>query len=299
MELPVSQRPSESGDDDDGDDEIPSDQPTPIDHEDETLLLLLHQRLRGPLVGAKQREPLEYEHILVDEAQDLSPVELSVVLGTTTPQRSITLAGDVAQRLHMDNGFRGWTEVLGQLGLSHVEIEPLKLSYRSTFEIIEFAHEVLGPLAPSEMGRATRSGAPVELFRYAHSGDAVGFLAESLRDLARAEPRASVAVIARYSEQAELYYKGLVNAEVPNVRRVADQDFPFKPGIDVTDVRQVKGLEFDYVVLVEVNSATYPTSDEARHLLHIASTRAAHQLWLSCTGEPSKLLPELLRQRGY
>ena len=56
--------------------------PTGIDHEDESLLLLLHKRLRGPLMTAKQREALEYEHILVDEAQDLSPVELSVVLAT-------------------------------------------------------------------------------------------------------------------------------------------------------------------------------------------------------------------------
>ncbi len=275
------------------------DHPTAIDREDESLLLVLHQRLRGPLMNTKGREKLEYEHILIDEAQDLSPVELAIVVGTTTPQKSLTLAGDVAQRLHMDNGFRSWSEVLGQLGLSHVEVEPLKLSYRSTYEIIEFAHEVLGPLAPEEMGKATRGGAPVELFRFAHSGDAVGFLGESLRDLARAEPRASVAVVARYREQADLYYRGLLNAEVPNVRRVADQDFAFKPGIDVTDVKQVKGLEFDYVVLLEVNGATYGNNEEARHLLHIAATRAAHQLWLTCTGEPSPLIPALLRERGY
>ncbi|HEX6241720.1 MAG TPA: 3'-5' exonuclease [Polyangiales bacterium] len=302
-EVASGLRPNKDSDDDDlgGDDDeiVISDQPTPIDHEDESLLLLLHKRLRGPLMTPKQREVLEYEHILVDEAQDLSPVELSVVLATTSNARSVTLAGDVAQRLHMDNGFRSWTDVLGQLGLSHVEIEPLKLSYRSTYEIIEFAHQALGPLAPEEMGKTTRSGAPVELFRFAHSGDAVGFLAESLRDLARAEPRASIAVIARYPEQADLYYQGLVNAEVPNVRRVADQDFPFKPGVDVTDVKQVKGLEFDYVVLTEVNTATYPENDEARHLMHIAATRAAHQLWLTCTATPSSLVPALLRERGY
>jgi DNA helicase II / ATP-dependent DNA helicase PcrA len=290
---------SDHGNQDDDDEVVTPDQPTGIDHEDESILLLLHQRLRGPLSERRGKEPLEYEHILIDEAQDLSPVELSVVVSTTTPQRSLTLAGDVAQRLHMDNGFNSWSEVLSQLDLSHVEVEPLKLSYRSTYEIIEFAHQALGPIAPKEMGRAMRSGAPVELFRFAHSGDAVGFLAESLRDLARAEPRSSVAVIARYPEQADLYFRGLVNAEVPNVRRVADQDFAFKPGIDVTDVRQVKGLEFDYVVLVEVNESTYPTSDEARHLLHIASTRAAHQLWLSCSGTPSQLIPQLLRERGY
>jgi len=300
-EVPSGLRPNDDDDDDGGEDDdvIVSDAPIAIDHEDESLLLLLHQRLRGPLLSHRQREPIEYEHILVDEAQDLSPVELGVVLGTTTPARSITLAGDVAQRLHMDNGFSSWTEVLGQLGLSHVEVEPLKLSYRSTYEIIEFAHQALGPLAPAEMGRATRAGAPVELFRFAHSGDAVGFLSEALRDLARAEPKASIALIARYPEQADVYFQGLVNAEVPNVRRVADQDFPFKPGVDVTDVKQVKGLEFDYVLIVEVNTATFPESDEARHLLHIAATRAAHQLWLSCSGEPSRLIPELLRERGY
>ena len=302
IELPSGLRPGHDASDDfdDRDDEhVQTELPTLIDHEDETLLLLLYQRLRGPLMTHKQREIIEFEHVLVDEAQDLSPVELSVVMSITTPQRSITLAGDVAQRLHMDNGFSGWSEVLAQLGLSHVEIEPLKLSYRSTYEIIEYAHQVLGPLAPEEMGKATRAGAPVELFRFAHSGDAVGFLAEALRDLARAEPRASIAVVARYAEQADLYFKGLLNAEVPNVRRVADQDFPFKPGVDVTDVRQVKGLEFDYVILLEANTATYPTSDEARHLMHIAATRAAHQLWLTCTAEPSLLIPALLRQRGY
>ena len=299
MEVASGLRPGEDNEDGDEDDAVQSDVPTPIDHEDESLLLLLHKHLRGPLMAYKQREVLEFEHILVDEAQDLSPVELSVVLATATPARSITLAGDVAQRLHMDNGFNSWSEVLGQLGLSHVEVEPLKLSYRSTYEIIDFAHQALGPLAPAEMGKATRSGAPVELFRFAHSGDAVGFLAEALRDLSRAEPRASIAVISRYPQQADLYYKGLVNAEVPNVRRVADQDFPFKPGVDVTDVKQVKGLEFDYVVILECNTATFPESDEARHLIHIAATRAAHQLWLTCTATPSNLIPELLRQRGY
>ncbi|MBW2719452.1 MAG: ATP-binding domain-containing protein, partial [Deltaproteobacteria bacterium] len=67
-----------------------------------------------------------------------------------------------------------------------------------------------------------------------------------------------------------------------------------RPGVDVTDVRQVKGLEFDYVVIVECNRSTFPTDDESRHLLHIAATRAAHQLWVFSTGTPSLLLPERL-----
>jgi len=267
-----------------------------LDREDDTLLLRLVQRMRGTL---GRREPLRYEHLFVDEAQDLSPVELSVLLGTTTKKRSVTLAGDTAQRLHMDNGFSDWRGVLGELGLAHVEVEPLRLTYRSTHEIMEFAADVLGELGRDRDWEAPRRGAPVELFRFSHSGDAVGYLAEALRELVHGEPRASVAVISRYPEQAETYFRGLRNAEVPNLRHITDQDFPFRPGIDVTDIRQVKGLEFDYVVLVEATRASYPDTPETRHLLHIGATRAAHQLWVVSTGEPSTLIPAVLRERGY
>ncbi|MBZ0117252.1 MAG: ATP-binding domain-containing protein [Sandaracinaceae bacterium] len=265
-----------------------------LDHEDDTILLRLMQRMWGPLT--KGRERLSYEHILVDEAQDLSPVELAVVLDTATEARSVTLAGDIAQRLMMDNGFTNWNDVLGRLGMSHVQIEPLRITYRSTAEIIDFARDVLGPLRNEEENTATRHGAPVELFELGSAGEAVAFLGEALRDLMAHEPRASIAVIARYPEHADLYYEGLKKAEVPFLRRIAEQDFPFRAGVDVTDVRQVKGLEFDYVVLLEVGTSVYPEDDEARHLLHIAATRAAHQLWVTCTGEPSGLIPRSVRE---
>ena len=264
-----------------------------IDREDDAILLRLHQRLRGPLMRGRER--IEYEHVFVDETQDVSPLELSVVLDTVSSGESVTLAGDVAQKLYMDNGFHDWNSVLGQLGLDHVKVEPLELSYRSTHEILDFATDILGPLRNEVTGKATRHGAPVELFRFTSSGEAVGFLSEALRYLVRAEPLASVAVIARYPEQADVYFKGLQRGEVPNLRRIAEQDFPFRPGIDVTDVRQVKGLEFDYVVLVDANLGSFPEDDEARHLMHIAATRAAHQLWVVSTGSPSMLIPEALR----
>ncbi len=274
-----------------------------LDREDDAILLRLYQRIVGPL--RRKRARLTYEHIFVDETQDISPLELAVVLETaakrrndgTTSSGSVTLAGDVAQRLYMDNGFSDWKQVLEELGLAHVEIEPLMLSYRSTHEILDFAHAVLGPLQTERGGRAIRHGAPVELFRFTSSGEGVAFLSEALRNLTRSEPLSSIAVIARYAEQADMWFKGLVRGEVPNIRRIAEQDFPFRPGIDVTDVRQVKGLEFDYVILVEAATASFPEDDESRHLMHIAATRAAHQLWVLSTGTPSALIPDDLRQQ--
>jgi DNA helicase-2/ATP-dependent DNA helicase PcrA len=149
----------------------------------------------------------------------------------------------------------------------------------------------MGPLADAIAPEARRSGAPVEGFIFSAVGAAVAFLAEALRDLQAREPRATVALIARHPEQSDRYHDGLVRAEVPTLRRVRAQNFGFRPGIEVTDVRQVKGLEFDYVVMLDVNASSYSLDDESRHLFHIGVTRAAHQLWLIATARPSPLVP--------
>ena len=60
--------------------------------------------------------------------------------------------------------------------------------------------------------------------------------------------------------------------------------------MDVTDVASVKGLEFDYVVVPDASARAYPDTDDARRRLHVAVTRAAHQLWIAAPGTPSPLL---------
>ncbi|MEO8211737.1 MAG: ATP-binding domain-containing protein [Myxococcales bacterium] len=266
------------------------DQPL-LDLDDVAILLRASQLLRGV------KEPLA--HLFVDEAQDLSPMKLAVLIGRTskagaarkrdTP--SITLAGDTSQKLFLDNGFGDWRSVLGHLSLDHVAVEPLRIAYRSTREILALARHAMGPLADVVPPEAPRVGAPVEAFRFTAAGAAVAFLAEALRDLSGREPRATVALLARHPEQADRYFEGLRRAEVPALRRVRAQEFSFRPGVEVTDVRQVKGLEFDYVVMLDANASSYGTDDEARHLFHIGVTRAAHQLWLIVTGTRSPLLP--------
>ena len=119
-------------------------------------------------------------------------------------------------------------------------------------------------------------------------------LAEALRSLSSREPLASVALVTRHPSQAAAYAEALRSAEVAGIRHVREQDFSFRPGIEVTDVTQVKGLEFDYVVILEANASNYGDNTESRHLLHIAATRAAHQLWLVSTGTPSPVLPRTL-----
>jgi len=278
-----------------------------LDPEDDSLLLRAYQLIRGEL--KKGKGPLLYEHLFVDEAQDLSPIDLSVLLGVVARHKpspneravpSVTLAGDTAQRLFMDSGFRDWSAVLDHLGLSgkgggRVDVEPLRIAYRSTREVLDVARAILGPLADPTPPIAPRTGAPVEHHHFPSQGAAVAFLADAIRPLFAREPRATLAILARHPEQADVYYQALRMAEIPNLRRIRAYEFAFRPGVEVTEIRQVKGLEYDYVVIVDVNASTFPEDDETRHLLHIAATRAAHQLWLVSTGKPSQLVPSWLR----
>ena len=262
-----------------------------FDANDDALLLKLTQLKYGGLPIAGSQRSVSYEHVVVDEAQDLSPTDIAVLRGALTKRESMTLAGDTAQKLIFDNGFDTWDKMLADVGISGVKIDQLKVSYRSTRPVVEFSRHVLGPLADPDPPQVPRDGAPVEQFQFGSTGEAVAFLGAQLRGLVLRERRANVALISRYAALADMYYDGLRKSEVPAVRRVYGKDFSFAPGIDVVDVSQIKGLEYDYVVLVEVNDNTYPARKEARHLLHIAATRAVHQLWVVSTGKVSPLLP--------
>jgi DNA helicase-2/ATP-dependent DNA helicase PcrA len=273
---------------------LAEEEPACYDEEDRMILLRLYQLLSGRLVFRGKRK-LAYDHLMVDEVQDFSPLEL-LVLTETVPAGSITLAGDPAQKI-TDNDFSNWSEVLAMLGQEHVEVTPLRVSYRSTQPITELARAVLGPLAPEEPLMASRDGAPVELIQFGSQGSAMVFLIDALGDLCRREPDASVAVLTTTARQADEAFWALRRSDLPGLYRVADQDFRFGPGIEVSDVAQTKGLEFDYVVLLDVSRTAYPDTDSSRHLLHVGISRAVHQLWLIHWSAASALLPEWLEPR--
>jgi DNA helicase-2/ATP-dependent DNA helicase PcrA len=269
-----------------------------LDPEDEALLLRAWQLRVGPLParGSAPGAPLRYHHLAVDEVQDFAPVELAVLLDTTDAERSVTFAGDLAQQVLADGAFDSFEELLSHLDLHDAEVHTLEVSYRSTAEIMAFAHALLGARAQhGEAPRTTRSGPPVELFEFSDAGACVAFLAEALRDLVRAEPLASVAVLAGSRAAAELYHDGLARAELPRLWRVERHDFRFEPGVEVAEIEQAKGLEFDYVVLLDVSDETFPDTALARRLLHVGATRAVHQLWLVCVGPPAAIVREAAR----
>ena len=250
-----------------------------LDREDDTLLLRVYQLVRGPLTVRKGR-PLRYHHVMVDEAQDLSPIELAVVLDTAGNNRSVTLAGDVAQRLAQERDFQDWTSVLEALNLEHVSVSPLQVSYRSTRQIMETSWEILGPLAPADPATTVREGAPVGHLKFGGMGAAVAWLAEALGDLMHREPTSYVALLALDLDSACQWYQALELAEVPYLSYIDDQSFRFRPGIEVTDIRSSKGLEFDYVVVLGADAHRFGYDDHLGVGVGVGACACARTPWI-------------------
>jgi DNA helicase-2/ATP-dependent DNA helicase PcrA len=264
-----------------------------LDGEDDALLLRAWQLRVGPLRD-KGRKPLQYRHVLLDEVQDFSPLEVQLVIGCMHANASITLAGDTQQQLAQHGGFTSWQEFLSNLGIEGKRLKTLRINYRSSVEITRFAHSLLGTLneEPNEP-EAMRVGPPVEVFRFDDRGACVFFLGEALRSLAESEPLASVAILTPSPELSAVYFEGLERSDLPRLRWVQEQDFSFAAGIELTEIEQVKGLEFDYVILVEVDARQFPDNPSTRRRLHVGASRAIHQLWLTTVGTPSPLLDDL------
>lgn len=251
-----------------------------LDNEDLPIFLAI-------LAWQQQLEPEPAAHLVLDEAEDFSLFELHVLGRLQANEKGITLAGDEAQQT--SSSFAGFEASLMEFGARDAEICRLAVSYRCPRPIFELAQQILGDLASPAATRAARDGAPVGHFAFPSAELAALFSVNEVVDLAEREPEASIAVIAHDAQAAQRFHALL--PERARARLVLAGEFTFDPGIDVTDLDSVKGLEFDYVLLPQVSSATYPLNDEARHRLHVAVTRAAGQLWLVSGGERSRILP--------
>jgi DNA helicase II / ATP-dependent DNA helicase PcrA len=267
-----------------------------VDCEDHALLFELLERKIGKAATRAGGRLSRYAHIVLDEAQELAPVELRVLGRAVDPDGgSVTVAGDAAQRIDRTGYFASWEAVMEALG-ARAAPAYLETSYRCPKPIVELAHAILGAEAPEAMPRAAREGAPVLRTALTTEGHAAAVMIHALRDLRAREPEAGAAVIARDARSARALFEVLSRA-LP-ARLVLDGDFTFGPGIEVTEVAQIKGLEFDYVVVPDADARAYPDTPEHRRRLHVAVSRAARRLWIVCPGTPSPILPDEPVSRG-
>ncbi|TDD45581.1 helicase [Nonomuraea terrae] len=215
-----------------------------------------------------------YGHVIVDEAQELSPMAWRMVM-RRVPAKSLTVVGDLAQT-GAAAGARSWGEMLDPYLEGRWREERLLVNYRTPAEIMRVAADVLRAFAPEqEPPVSVREGeAEPRAVRLPVSG-LPDLVARELADIG--EGRLGVVTPdARRAEVARLFPDG-------------DLDAP----VVVLTVTQAKGLEFDAVVVVDP-AGILAQSEQGGRDLYVAVTRATRRLTVVHEGE----LPPVLSRLG-
>ncbi|HET7325682.1 MAG TPA: AAA family ATPase [Nocardioidaceae bacterium] len=211
-------------------------------------------------------------HVVVDEAQDLSPMMLRAV-GRRCSTGSVTVLGDLAQAT-TPWATRAWSDALAHLGKPDAHVEELTLGFRVPLDVIEFAARLLPDiapgLAPPTSVRRTRGDLEVTP--------------------AAAPVDAAVAAV-----RAALHHAGSIGVIVPDslatkvsraltehgidFSRLGDAD-DVDARVDLVPASLAKGLEFDHVVLVEPAGIVAGEADHVTGLrrLYVCLTRAVTSL---------------------
>jgi len=261
-----------------------------LDSADEPILMRLHQLLRGETARHDGIAGL-YRHVVVDEVQELSPAELAAIIGSVEDLSQLTLVGDVAQRMSSGSGFPGWEKLRSHWDTSGAlsQFVTLAVSHRSTAEIMSLAAAVQGTAAPA----ASRHGRKPIWFHSKQESRALGKVITWIGKAAELYPSALTAVICRDKAEAKLAYSFLSPTFHSSVRLWDEFSATFDEGIIVTDVTQVKGLEFANVVVWNPSAKSYSAAEIDRNALYVALTRAEENLCIGTWGRPTALLPEI------
>lgn len=249
------------------------------------LYLPLLAALGQQLQGSGQR----FGHVIIDEAQDVRPLEWMVLMRLVTGQ-GLTLLGDMNQR-RSDHTHRNWQAVVQELDLSDgdVPLEPVLATrgYRSTGAILEFAGRLL-PRREQGADCIRSEGVPPTVIKVKESDLSGAVIGEAWTALCR-HPKGTVAVVAVTPTSLH-----------PALRRAGWKRSPvfaqeWERGDEVLSVfaaEAARGLEFDVIIVME--PALYPRSAGRSGLLYTSLTRGNKELVVV----HARALPAALRRRS-
>ena len=246
------------------------------------ILLYLSIRLNGT-------KDITFDHIVVDEAQDVSPLFFKL-LHSFSRDGSMTVLGDIAQGIYTFCGVDSWETLLASVQPKQWAKESIRQGYRSTQQIAEYANAMLRRLGTDESlltEPIARPGPEPSLHQCEDRATLGPRLVEILREEQQVSRR-SIAVICKTLDACRQISEAL--ASIKGLQLIADRDARYQGGLAVMPSYLSKGLEFDCVVVADADNQTYVPDELNARLLYVAITRAAHSLHVCWAGTLTPLL---------
>ncbi|WP_270182752.1 HelD family protein [Alkalihalobacillus sp. CinArs1] len=271
----------------------------------ENIVKQTQKRLRKKAVSTEDLAPLLYlqfklfgvrdddklQHVVIDEAQDFSPFQITILQKVNRSQ-SFTILGDLAQGIHGYKGIHQWSE-FGELFKGKELYIELEQSYRSTVEVIEYANHII-----SHANVPVRPAVPV--FRSGKRVDEQVIDENYTQDLVQTTVEMqgrginTIAIVGRTDEECQVLYKALEKAHV-EVNLITAENRSYSGGVSITPIYLTKGLEFDAVILADASKENYKENTQDAKLLYVGCTRALHELKVFYRGELSPLIRKEIR----
>ncbi len=219
------------------------------------------------------------KHLLIDEMQDYTPVQYSVLSRIFKCNK--TILGDVNQPV---NPFSASSAEGIERVFPLADVVKLYRSYRSTYEITAFT---LGIRNNPDLIAMERHGQAPEVRGFESNIEEIAEIKKLITSFKNSGHQ-SLGIICKTLDQAEFIFEEIKSLDV---HLLTADSTSFKEGIVMTTVHLAKGLEFDEVIVPFTSASNYQTGID-RSMLYIACTRAMHQLTLTYSKEKSKFISE-------
>ncbi|MCC0656382.1 MULTISPECIES: UvrD-helicase domain-containing protein [unclassified Clostridioides] len=217
-------------------------------------------------------------HIVIDEMQDYTPIQYAVINLLFKCKK--TILGDFGQLINPNH-----LHTLDDMVQIYDggELVMLNKSYRSTFEIINFAKKIQNI---TSLEAIERHGEEPVVIKCSNEPDEIEKIKMEIEQFEESN-NATLGIILKTNSEAKAIYD--VIKQEYDVNLISPESSSFIKGVSITSIKMSKGLEFDEVVIPSVNNKTY-YNDYDRSLLYIACTRAMHKLKLTYTGNLTQLI---------
>ena len=240
-------------------------------------------------------ESERFEHVVVDEAQDVSPLEITL-MRMHSANDTFSILGDLRQSVLPYKSISNWNQLASLFERESVSRLESRLTYRSTRQITQYANRILQELpARTKMPVPyDRSGGRPQLIRSSSAAEMRKAIADSVRRLTSLDDVHSVAILTKWRQTARDISKALRDGGIGSVGVLTEGGL-IETDVTVSPIILTKGLEFDAVIVANARKDNFNETDFDRKLLYLACTRARHHLEIHWYGTRSSIVPDVAR----